>query len=156
MKKLTFIVAGALLLAGITGCEVLNKMKNMGQSGSASAAPAAASSSAADILPFSVKLDGQEAAVKNDICAIIANPVSGSAEIEVGAPTDEMIIINAFPSDLNGKVQEGAKAAIILIKKGEKKTTIDKTTDNNKLAAGTYLMNVVGGGKTARVVFTVK
>ena len=155
MKKLSLIVAGALLLAGITGCEVLNKIKNMGQSETSTAAPAA-STSGADILPFSVKLDGQAAAVKNDICAAIASPVSSSAVIEVGAPTDEMIIINAFPSDLNGKVPDGAKAAIILIKKGENKTTIDKTTDNKKLAAGTYLMNVVGGGKTARVVFTIK
>lgn len=156
MKKLTLIVAGALLLAGITGCEVLNKMKNLGSTPSAGTAPAASTSAAADVLPFSVKLDGTAAKPNNDICAIIAGSVSNSAVIEVGAPTDEMIIINAFPSDVNGKIPSGAKAAIILIKKGENKTTIDKTTDNKKLAAGTYLMNVVGGGKTARVVFTVK
>ena len=55
-----------------------------------------------------------------------------------------------------GNVVQGAKAAIILIKKGQNKTTIDKTTDNKKLKAGTYLMNVVAAGKTARVVFVAK
>ena len=157
MKKMTIIVAAAVLLAGITGCEVLNKMKNLGGSPSTGGAtPAPTASSSADILPFPVSLGGQKAAPRNQICAAIANPVSNNAEIVVGAPTDKMIIINVVPSKADGNIPSGGKTAIILIKKGNNKTTIDKTSDNKKLAPGTYLMNVVGGGKTARVVFVVK
>ena len=151
MKKWTLVVAAVVLLTGITGCELLNQIKKAGKSDSGSA-----SSSSVNVLPFPVKLGGQAAAKRNDICAAIANPVANNAEIFVDVPTNDMIIINAFPSDANGKIPSGAKAAIILIKKGENKTTIDKTTDNKKLSSGTYLMNVVATGKTARVVFVVK
>ena len=152
MKKFTLIMAAAVLLAGITGCEMLNKIKQAGGEASSSAKTGSADYQ----MPFSVKLGGQDTVAKNAICAAIANPVANNAEIVVGAPTNAMIIINAFPCDVNGKVPQGAKAAIILIKKGQNKTTINKTTDKKKLKAGTYLMNVVGGGKTARVLFVVK
>jgi hypothetical protein len=151
MKKLTLIMAAALLLAGITGCEILNKIKSTAKGTSTSSA-----SSAGYVMPFAITLDGQATGKNNEITALIANPVANNAEIFVDVPTDKMIIINAFPSDAKGNVPSGAKAAILLIKKGQNKTTMDKTTDNKKLKAGTYLMNIVGDGKTARVVFTVK
>ena len=154
MKKLTIIVSVAVLLAGITGCELLDRIKQKGHAHAVKTETG--STSSVNVHPFPVNLCGQAAVKRIDICAAIANPVANNAEIVVDAPTDEMIIINAFPSDANGKIPSGVKTAIILIKKGKNKSTIDKTTDNKKLKAGTYLMNVVAGGKTARVVFVVK
>lgn len=152
MKKVSLILAAAVMLAGITGCEILNKLKQAG----GEASTAASTGSAAYQMPFQVKLGGQGTVAKNAVCAAIANPVSNTAEIVVDAPKDNMIIINAFPCDADANVASGVQPAVIMIKKGENKTTINKTMDNKKLKAGNYVMNVVAAGKTARVFFVVK
>ena len=67
-----------------------------------------------------------------------------------------MMIINAFACDANGKVANGESAKIIMIKKGENSSRLDKTMSKKKLTAGNYIMNIVAAGKTARVFFVVK
>lgn len=107
-------------------------------------------------LPFAVKLGGQQAAAKGDAnFATVEQPVADNAALEVAVENPEMVIINVFPSDDNGKVKEGAAAIIIMFQKTNK-GTIDQTVDKKKIPAGTYLMNIVAGEKTSRMVFKVK
>lgn len=105
------------------------------------------------VLPFRVKLGGQEARLRNasDIFAVVDTAVPNNAEIEVDVTT-EMIIINVFHSDDRGNAT-GAPAVIMI--QGGNKTTLDKTMDLQTLEPGTYLMNIVAGGNTARVLFKV-
>lgn len=106
-------------------------------------------------MPFAVKIDGQNATVlgNNDTFGTISNPVSANAMLE--ADTTGQIIINIFKSDSNGSPDNSVQPKIIIINKSTK-TKLSATMDKSKLSAGTYLMNVVGGGTTSRVVFTVK
>lgn len=153
MKQLTLIMAAAVMLAGITGCEILNKLKQAG----GEASTAASTGSAAYQMPFEVKLGGQNTVAKNATCAAIANPVANNAEMVVSAnvPSNKQVIVNAFTCDANG-ANPSQNAVIILFPKGKQKTTIDKTMDKKKMKAGNYIMNVVADGKTARVFFVVK
>lgn len=152
MKKLSLIATAVVLLAGISGCKLMDQIKqSFGE-----ASTAADTGTAAYQMPFPVTLGGQSTVAKNAICAAIANPVADNAEIVIDAPKDKMMIINAFPCDAEGNPDKGAKAAVILIKKGLNKITIDKTMDKKKLQAGSYVMNVVANNKTARVFFVVK
>jgi hypothetical protein len=121
------------------------KTDNVGQTTTTSAA-----------LPFAVKLAGQSAVAKGDAAfATIEQPVADNAELEIAVDNPEMVIINAFPSDEKGNVKENAVAAIIIFQKTNK-GKIDQTMDKKKLVAGVYLMNIVAGEKTSRVVFRVK
>ncbi len=107
-------------------------------------------------LPFGVKLGGQQAAAKGDASfATVEQAVDVDAELEVAVDKPEMVIVNVFPSDDKGNAKEGAAAIIILFQKTNK-GKMDQTTDKKKIPAGTYLMNIVAGDKTARVVFKVK
>ncbi|MBN1864171.1 MAG: hypothetical protein JW808_04660 [Victivallales bacterium] len=103
------------------------------------------------ILPFKVKVGGQESK-PGEIFARVANPVANDALLEVEAD-EAMIIVNVFSSDAEGNTSGVAK--IIMIQ-GKKSTKLDQTMDKSKLEPGTYLMNIVAGGATARVLFTVK
>ena len=156
MKWMIVFIA-AVFVFGTTGCNILEKIKTKSKNLKLSSGVKSESNATTYVLPFAVKLAGQAAAPKNDICAAIANPVANNAEIVVSAAKNDMMIINVFHSDDNGNVSTASKAAaIILIKKGENKTTLDKTTEKHKLKAGTYMMNVMAERKTARVIFTVK
>ncbi len=108
-------------------------------------------------LPFSVTIGGQAATVKGEAAkashATIEKPVAADAAIEVGAKG--MIIINVVAANDQGTPNEGATPAIIVIQSGNK-TTLDKTMDGKKLAAGNYLMAVVAEGKTANVFLKVQ
>lgn len=107
-----------------------------------------------DIYPFDVTVGGQLAKVTDEfpVCARVEKPVTADAAIEVGTQPGT-IIINAFPSNEKGEVPEGAQG-VILMAEGTK-TALDQTMDKARLSPGTYLMNVVAGGTTARVLFTV-
>ena len=156
MKKTMFVVVAVMIFV-TTGCNLLDKIKTKSQNLKLDSGTKSQSDAVTYVLPFGVKLGGQAAAPKNDICAAVADPVANNAEIEIDAPKNDMMIINVFSSDDKGNVGTASKArAIILIQKGENKTTLDKTNEKNILKAGTYTMNVVAEGKTARVVFTVK
>ena len=109
-------------------------------------------------LPFSVTIGGQAAQVKGSASeatvAMIEKPVASNAALEVGAKGD-MIIVNVVSANEKGTPVEGATPAIILIQGGNK-TTLDKTMDGTKLAAGNYLMAVVAEGKSASVAFKIQ
>jgi hypothetical protein len=107
-------------------------------------------------LPFGVKIGGQQVAAKGDASfATVEQAVADNAALEVSVENPEMVIINVFPSDDKGNAKEGAAAIIIMFQKTNK-GTIDQTIDKKKIPAGTYLMNIVAGDKTSRVVFKVK
>ena len=102
-------------------------------------------------LPFKVKVGGQEAQ-DGKTFATVAEPIASNAELEVDSK-EAMIIVNVFPSDDKGKTSGAAK---IIMLQNTNKTNLDKTMDKSKLKPGTYLMNIVAGGATARVLFKVK
>ena len=108
---------------------------------------------ASDALPFGVTIGGQ-AAKDGTPLASIENPVANNAELAVAGKAD-IIIVNVVIADEKGNPKEGATPAVILLQ-GTSKTTIDKTLDGQKLAAGKYCMSVVMDGKTAMVKFDVK
>ncbi len=115
---------------------------------------AAGEKSAVPTFPVSV---GGVAAVKaNSVFAVIPKAVEANDSIEVGAEVGEngMVIINAFPADVNGDPKPGGKPAIIILK-DTNKGTLDQTMDKKALAKGLYRMNIVAGGKTAIVVLGV-
>jgi len=67
----------------------------------------------------------------------------------------ESIIVNVFPSDLSGIVKSGIKPEVILVS-GTDHFKLDQTMSKKDLTKGTYLMNIVYGGKTERVLFSIK
>ena len=110
-------------------------------------------------LPFGVTIGGQAAEVKGKSAettfATIDKPVAPDAAIELGTKGNEMTIINVVPADEKGAPKEGAATQVIVVQTGTK-TSLDKTMDGKKLAAGTYLMALVTEGKTASVLFKVQ
>lgn len=111
-----------------------------------------------DIYPFDVKVGGQLAAMtgSNRLFAHIAEPVPAEAELEVPG-AEGMVIVNVFPSAPDGTVPDTAagQTKVILIQQGGK-AKLDATMDGTKLAPGLYGANVVSGGRTSRVQFTVR
>lgn len=107
-------------------------------------------------LPFPVSIGGQAATyTKGEPFAKVAKPVKNNAAIEITAKADGMIIINVAKANDKGEPAEGAQPAVILLQ-NTNKGTLDGTMDKQKLAAGTYLMNVVAEGRTASIVFMVE
>lgn len=108
---------------------------------------------ASDSVPFPVSLGGQP--VKDGTpFAKIENPVAADAELAVESKGD-MIIVNVNMVNAKNEPVQGSTPAVILLQ-GKTKTTIDKTMDGKKLAAGNYIMSVVSEGKTASILFTIK
>ncbi|OGV50255.1 MAG: hypothetical protein A2X49_15055 [Lentisphaerae bacterium GWF2_52_8] len=103
-------------------------------------------------LPFAVMLAGKSAVPHNDSYGIIADPVPANAELSIDIKSD-LVIINAFPSDENGK-ELSVKPIIILINKGSK-SSLDKALDHKKFTPGTYIMSINANDKTSRVLFSV-
>src|SRR5690606_28827981 len=105
---------------------------------------------------FEVTLGGQKAVMQdeNAVFAVIEKPVKAAAElvIEEEAP---MLIVNAFACKEDGTVEQNAPAAVIFVQ-NTASVTMDTTMDKQPLKPGTYLMNIVAHGATARVVFTVE
>lgn len=84
----------------------------------------------------------------------LSTPIAPDALVQVPGK-HESIIVNIFPADENGNVRSGAKPEVIMASKTDC-FKLNKTMSKDKLTAGTYLMNIVYGGQTERVVFTVK
>jgi hypothetical protein len=118
--------------------------------------PAVLLAAGADILPFPITLGGQKAVIEKPdaVFAKVAQPVSASAELAVETKED-MIIVNIFDCDANGNAKQGAQPLVILMQ-GTKKSPINKTMDGKAPDPGHHIMNIVAGGATARVFFTVK
>lgn len=106
-------------------------------------------------LPFDLTLGGEKAVMEkgNELFAQIDKPVKADAVLELEAEVP-MLIINAFPCDEDGTVQEGQPAAVIFARE-TKQVKLSDTMDKKKLKPGTYLANVVAEGKTSRIVFEV-
>ncbi|HAA02792.1 MAG TPA: hypothetical protein DCZ69_16050 [Syntrophobacteraceae bacterium] len=118
--------------------------------------PAAVLAAGADILPFPVSLGGQKAVVEKPdaVFAKIAQPVAANAELAVETK-ENMIIVNIFDSDANGNAKQGVQPLVVIMQ-GTKKSPINKTMDGKSPAPGYHIMNIVAGGATARVFFSVK
>ena len=95
---------------------------------------------ASDSLPFSVSVGGQ---VAKD-----GTPLSVESK-------DGMIIVNVHGVNSKNEPIPDATPALILLQ-GKTKTSLDKTMDGKKLAAGNYVMSVVSEGKTASILLTIK
>lgn len=113
---------------------------------------------AQDHYPFPVKIGGQTAELVegNVNHAKIANPVAANAPMAVTNVSGN-VIVNIFSSDENGNVTAAnqGKATVLMFDAGSSKGINDKLTGPD-IKPGFYLANVVGGGKTSRVVFQVK
>jgi hypothetical protein len=107
-------------------------------------------------LPFPVSFDEQAAAIgeASDDFAILEGPIASSAQLSV-KDVEGQIIVNIFPSDENGKTQNGQQPYILLFDASSTKS-ISENMQGKTVEPGWYLANVVGGGKTSRVVFQVK
>ena len=106
-------------------------------------------------LPFSVKVDGNEAVANSTIAALIEDPVSADSEVLCEITNDDIINITFFPCDNEGIVVPGKKPALIIIREGNK-SSLDKTMDGKKLTPGFYLMDVTAGKRTSRIVIEVE
>ncbi len=106
------------------------------------------------LYPFKVTIAGKEAVKENPTAAfaVINEAVPADSEIQVAA--DGQVIINAVQCDAQGNPVPGALMSVIMFQ--APKGSLAKTMDGKKLQSGKYLMNVVAGGTTARVVFDVK
>jgi hypothetical protein len=106
-------------------------------------------------LPFPVKVGGQAAShQKGQAFATVAAPVAVGAELEVQAKGDP-IIVNIVKVDAKGE-PDRAEPPLILLLQGTNKTTLDKTMDGRKPAAGKYLLSISAAERTASILFTVK
>jgi hypothetical protein len=81
-------------------------------------------------------------------------PVAPDALVQVPGK-QESITVNIFPSDVSGIIKSGIKPEVILVS-GTDHFKLDQTMSKKDLTQGTYLMNIVYGGKTERVLFSVK
>lgn len=106
------------------------------------------------IYPFNVKLNGETAVKKgsNDIFAVFSSAKPSNAEIEVAA--EGQVIVNVFASDKNGQPIAGQTPAILMFQ--APKSTLAQTMNGKKLASGTYVANVVAGGRTSRILFDIQ
>ncbi|MCK5843461.1 MAG: hypothetical protein KAG97_02060 [Victivallales bacterium] len=105
-------------------------------------------------LPFSVTVDGAEAAKATPICAKLARPVPNNAELVLGASTKGIIVISFFPCDKDGIVLSGGKPALIILR-GSLKTSLSNTLDKKSLKPGFQLMRITAGDQAASVLLDI-
>jgi hypothetical protein len=108
-------------------------------------------------LPFPVTLGGQKAVLEKptDSHAKVAQPVASNAELVVDTK-ESMVIVNIFDCDAKGDVAQSGSEPLIILLQGTNKSPISKTIDGKVPKPGYHIMNIVAGGATARVFFTVK
>jgi len=109
-----------------------------------------------DVLPFEVIIDGQTAmhSEAHKTVGTIPEPIPASAEIALPASAGQ-VIVNAFPSDANGETSPTAQAKILLFN-ADDNGRLNKTVDGSQLASGYHLLNIMAGGKTARVLIQIE
>lgn len=105
--------------------------------------------------PFEVKVAGLAPKETGLAFAIASEPVSNDAEVEALTAVGDLMILNIFPCDDKGTIGAGVKPEVIMAN-GSNKTRLNLTMSRNKLAPGTYLMNIMAGGNTSRVLFKIK
>ena len=109
-----------------------------------------------DYLPFPVTV-GDKPAVEtesSDNHAVVETAVAASAAMAV-KDVEGQIIVNIFPCDETGNVKNGVQPLILLFDASTTKSVSDNM-QGKQLQAGWHFANVVGGGKTSRVLFQVK
>jgi len=101
-----------------------------------------------------IQISGMPLDTKTMVFSKLNTPVAPDALVQVPGK-QESITVNVFPADIQGAVKTGVKPEIILVS-GTDHFKLDQTMSKNDLTKGTYLMNIVYGGKTERVLFSVK
>jgi len=99
-------------------------------------------------------IGGMPLDTKTAVLSKLNTPVEGNATVQVPGK-QESITVNIFPADLNGIVKSGIKPEVILAKDTDH-FKLNQTMSRKELTEGTYLMNIVYGGQTERVLFSVK
>ena len=146
MRKIAMCCLAVLLTAAV-GCSTTNNTSEQ--------ATLAKRTKLAATLPFGVSVGGCKAECFNEICAKVAKPVAGNAEIAIDLPKNQSAIITIFPCDADGVALPGKRPATIIVNGGGK-TSLAKANGKKKLAKGFHLMDVVSGGKKAYVLFEIK
>ena len=100
------------------------------------------------------QISGMPLDTKTVVLSKLNTPVATDALVQVPGK-QESITVNIFPADVSGIVKSGVKPEIILVS-GTDHFKLDQTMSKNDLTKGIYLMNIVYGGKTERVLFSVK
>ena len=100
------------------------------------------------------QISGMPLDTKTVVLSKLNTPVTPDALVQVPGK-QESITVNIFPSSLSGIVKSGIKPEVILVS-GTDHFKLDQTMSKKDLTKGTYLMNIVYGGKTERVLFSVK
>ncbi len=110
-----------------------------------------------EVLPFPVEIGGQQAQKSDTIvnAAVIEKPVAANAKIKLSG-VDGVVIINAFPAKDDATPADATTTAKVIMINDGGETSLDKTIDGSKLESGKNLLNIVGGGKTARVLITIE
>ena len=105
--------------------------------------------------PFKVSIGEQEATISDpaDLFAVIAKPVKASDLIKIEEKA-EVILANASPCQADGTVL-GGEAVVNLFVQNSDSLGLVATLKKEPLKPGTYLLNVVAHGKTARIVFSI-
>jgi len=101
-----------------------------------------------------IQISGMPLDTKSTVLSKLNTPVAPDALVQVPGK-QESITVNIFPSNARGAVKTGAKPEVILVS-GTDHFKLDQTMSKKKLIKDTYLMNIVYGGKTERVLFSVK
>lgn len=99
-------------------------------------------------------IGGMPLDTKTETLSKLNTPVAPNAIVQVPGK-QESITVNIFPADENGNLVTGAKPLVILAPDTDH-FKLDQTMSKKDLTTGTYLMNIVYGGKTERVLFSVK
>lgn len=99
-------------------------------------------------------IGGMPLDTKTRVLSKLNTPVNGNATVQVPGK-QESITVNIFPADLNGIVKSGIQPEVILAKDTDH-FKLNQTMSRKELTEGTYLMNIVYGGQTERVLFSVK
>lgn len=139
-------------------CHVMNSITNLIRLWILTAVLGSSASGADDppmFYPFKVTIGEQEAKMKDpgDLFAIIEKPVKAADLLKIDKEAD-FLIANACPCKEDGTILDGNHVIAIYAPKA-KSLPLISTLKKEPLKPGTYLMNVVAHGKTARVVFTI-
>ena len=101
-----------------------------------------------------IHISGMPLDTKTAIFSKLNTPVTADALVQVPGK-QESIIVNIFPANVKGIVKTGAKPEVIMASDTDH-FKLDQTMSKKGLTKDTYLMNIVFGGKTELVLFSVK
>lgn len=108
------------------------------------------------IYPFDVRVAGQLARLDSEyaVFARLSSPVRPTSEVAVDTHPGTLII-NAFPSNEAGDAVDTSQSAVVLAQDATR-ARLDQTMDGQRLSSGSYMLNIVAGGQTSRVLIEVR